>query len=207
MSQIETTDLLNDLLQQDATQVQAWLNSVWAGQQQVPEGFHWHGLAEGAAFRARGESNLTFHLPNIEWAKVSTSVYDFLAENQHNPNSRDSFKLSSMMLRAFMIKKNGVVAGDPILDADQIINWFLTKLDVSYDEALIKATAWREFFQRGFKDSSGNKKELHDIEVKEILKLRLIKNRLAVIEALAESDQFQPNEELSAWLSLRDKLP
>jgi hypothetical protein len=45
------------------------------------------------------------------------------------------------------------------------------------------------------------------LSIAEIRELRQLKNRLKVIAALADTDKCVLDEELSTWLSLREKLP
>ena|SRR5438876_5265581 len=174
--------LLDDLLkEQDASRVQAWLDSVWSGQQQAPDDPNWwQAVAYDAAQKARLGSDLT-------WAQVATSVYDHLATQADNAG-RNSFMLSSMMLRADMISRLGVVPGHPVLDIDNISRWFFDSLEIPYEEASRQADAWTE------------------LQVEDIRKLRAIKNRLGVIKLLSDEGLLDDTE-LSKWLLLRDKLP
>jgi hypothetical protein len=45
------------------------------------------------------------------------------------------------------------------------------------------------------------------LPIAEIRELRQLKNRLKVIAALANNDKYVLDEELSTWLSVREKLP
>jgi hypothetical protein len=45
------------------------------------------------------------------------------------------------------------------------------------------------------------------LPIAEIRDLRQLKNRLKVIAALADTDKYVLDEELSTWLSVREKLP
>ncbi len=88
-----------------------------------------------------------------------------------------------------MIDKKGVTPGDFVLDMDQIVRWFCESLPFSYEAAERKASIWRT------------------LDIQEIRALRGIKNRLRIIAELVTIGRLQPDQELSAWLSLRDKLP
>ncbi|HLP91157.1 MAG TPA: hypothetical protein VK184_21580 [Nostocaceae cyanobacterium] len=188
MNESQSTKLLNELLLQNPSDVKVWLKRVWLDQEKVPEEFNWLGLAEAAAFEARsGERNVT-NTSNIFWAEIAISVYDYLA-SQANSGTGESFIISSMLLRAAMIADYGSVFGHPVLDSNQIIHWFFHSLKMSLDEVIQNTANWK------------------DNNIENIRELRRIKNRLKVILVLTESDKFKPDEELKAWLSLREKLP
>ncbi|MEH1938452.1 MAG: hypothetical protein V7L14_33065 [Nostoc sp.] len=205
MSETEATNLLRVLLQKDTDEVQVWLRMVWAEQQQVPEKFNWLGLAEVSTFKAqelaKEESNES-HSESLAWAQVATSVYEFLAEN--NPSFSERYLDSLMGLRAYMILKFGAIPRNPVLDIQQIVNWFFENLHISYQEALIKATDWREALAANNPEETQKK---FDGELEDFRKLRLIKNRLGIIKRLSKSKDFLPNEELNIWISLWEKLP
>ncbi|MBW4577689.1 MAG: hypothetical protein KME08_20850 [Aphanothece sp. CMT-3BRIN-NPC111] len=202
MSEDEATKLLNYLLQQDATQVQAWLKSIWTGQQQIPEEFNWQGLAYIAADKARGDSTSTSDSPSLEWAKVAISVYDLLAKKYSESSGFDSFIRSSMMLRAYLILKLGATPGDLVLDPNLIVNWFFDNLKISFKEAWTIASDWRTLSRDKFKELMQNKQQIEKLR-----ELREIKNRLGAIKLLSQSKQFTLDEEISNWLSLQEKLP
>lgn len=187
MNQLESTKLLNELLQHDATEVRDWLKQVWSGQLPSPINFNWHGLAEAAAFDARLDYGDNSPFINLSWAEVATSIYDYLA--QRAGSGGESFLISSMLLRAAMIAELGAIPGHPVLDIDKVINWFYDSLKMSLDEAMTKADNWK------------------NCSFEEIRELRKIKNRLKIIFVLAESDKIISNNELSTWLAIRDKLP
>lgn len=188
MNQLQSSELLNELLQQDANDVLVWLKQVWSGQLRSPTNFNWHGLAEAAAFDARSYNGDGSLIINKTWAEVATSIYDYLAEQAGEP-AGESFLISSMLLRAGMIAELGFIPGDPVLDIDRVINWFSHSLRISLDEARKKAANWK------------------NCNIEEIRELRRIKNRLKVISLLVESGKCVPNGELSSWLSLGSKLP
>lgn len=90
-----------------------------------------------------------------------------------------------------MIEKKGPVPGDPVLDMNYIVHWFFENLPFSYEEAEQKAALWMQ----------------RTLDIQEIIALRGIKYRLRIIGYLVSSGRLQPDQELNAWLSLRDKLP
>ena len=188
MSQSESNNLLNELLEQDAFYVQAWLKDIWSGQLKAPEGFNWLGLAQAATSIAHSGISDDATAPDISWAEVATSIYDKLATGA-SPDGQKAYMLSSMMLRAAMIAKLGSISGHSVLDLDLIINWFFDNLAMSRQEVEIKVDSWIK------------------LPIDDIRELRKIKNQLNVISVLAESGQLTSNQELTEWLSLRQKLP
>lgn len=111
-----------------------------------------------------------------------------------------------MMLRAFMISKLGVITGDEVLDSDRIISWFFNNLKFSPKEALTIVSYWRDFITHQHQESTPNKQQLAVI-LDKVRELRQIKNRLMAIALLSQSNQFNSNPEIGAWLSLQEKLP
>lgn len=187
---------IEQLLEMPSNQVQNWLKDIWSGKTQIEADFNWLGFAEVAGFIAQtGEKNEGE--PDIEWAKIATSIYDWLAATTKvNDTSTESFSLSSMVLRAYMINKFGSVSGHPVLDPNHIIRWLKESLVFSVEEATELAKMWSQ--------SDINWKHQN---VKIIRELRRIKNRLARIKSLIDGGKFIPDEEIMEWLSLREKLP
>ncbi|MGD2182432.1 hypothetical protein [Lusitaniella coriacea] len=205
MNKSESTKLLSSLLKQDAEQVQFWLKQVLMGQQQVPENFNWHGLAEVAASEATNLSRLSSNKRlSLIWAGIAISIYESLIKEENKDEAKESFLHSLMNLKSCMIVRFGSANKDLILDPTPIIDWFFDSLNISYEEAIEKSSNWKEIFR------SLNSEET-DFQIKkrkqEILELRLIKNRLKIIKSLVDSNQFSPNEQLKSWLSIRKKLP
>ncbi|MCC5647993.1 hypothetical protein LC607_34850 [Nostoc sp. CHAB 5824] len=204
MNKLEATNLLKTLLQQDVEQVQSWLKSVLSEQEQVPENFNWLGLAESSTFNAQelvGKSNED-NLSSLAWAEVSISIYEFLAKN--NSRFSDRYLSSSMSLRAYMIIRIGTISGHSILDIEQILDWFFARLEFSYEEALIKATAWRDALS---KNNPEDNQKYFDANLEDIKILRDIKNRLIIIKLLYDNKKIDTTKELNAWISLWEKLP
>ncbi|MEH2105440.1 hypothetical protein [Nostoc sp.] len=205
MAETEATNLLRVLLQKDVEHIQTWLTMVWAEQQQVPEKFNWLGLAEVSTSRAQelaNEESNESHSESLAWAKIATSVYEFLAEN--NPSFSERYLDSLMTLRAYMILKFGAIPENPVLDIYLIINWFFDNLHISYQEALIKAADWRKALAAKNPEETQKK---FDSELEDFRKLRFIKSRLRIIKYLSKSKHFLPNEELNTWISVWEKLP
>ncbi|GAB1539969.1 hypothetical protein NUACC21_26380 [Scytonema sp. NUACC21] len=206
MSEEEATKLLNCLIEKQATQVQDWLKSIWQGKQHIPENFNWAGLAAVASDKARGSvaSSGEGESPNLEWAKVAVSVYDFLAAT--HPDMKHSFSRDAMMLRAYTISKMGHIPGDPILDGSCIVNWFLNNLRFSPKEALSIALSWKDLVTHKYQDLTQNQQKFAAL-IEEVRELRQIKNQLLVIQLLSQNNQFNLDEEMNTWLSIQQQLP
>ena len=182
-------DLSNFLLQQPADQAYEWVHNALTGVQNVPEGFNWLGLAEVASSRARGRGG-SDDSPNLMWARTAIEIYEYLIGKTKNKHSTSlSYEQSMMLLRAFCIVKLGSVPGDPILDVNDIIQWFFQNKEMSFDKAQEKAWNWRER------------------PLEEIRNLRYIKNRLSVLKYLFRNYPLETSRELDDWLALWDKLP
>ena len=147
-------------------------------------------LADVSSAKARkGENN--GGLFDRTWAEVATAIYDRLAEaaEQKKPGSGESLRISSMMLRAGAIAKYGIIPNDSVLDVNLILQWFWDNIKESREDVEQKAANWKM------------------LPIEEMRELRQLKNRLKVIAALASGDKYVLDEQLKAWLSLREKLP
>lgn len=190
MTQSPTTISIDRILEQDAKSVLAWAKNTLSSQTTAPQDFNWLLLADVSSAKARkGENNSG--LFDRTWAEVATAIYDRLAEaaEQKKPGSGESVRISSMMLRAGAIAKYGIVPNDSVLDVNLILQWFWENIKDSRQNVEQKAANWKT------------------LPIQEIRELRQLKNRLKVIAALANSDKYVLDEELKAWLSLREKLP
>jgi hypothetical protein len=94
-----------------------------------------------------------------------------------------------MMLRASLIRHIGAKQGDAILDPAAIVNWFFDNLPLSREEAEQQACNWQ------------------NLPIEQIKTLRQIKNRLSVLDLLAEQHLLDAYPELTGWLTLHDRLP
>ncbi len=190
MTQSPTTISLDRILEQNAESVLIWVNNIFSGQTPEPQDFNWLLLADVASAKA-GKGENDSGLCDRTWAQVATTIYDRLSEaaEQKKPGSGESFTISSMMLRAGAITKLGVISDDPVLNVNLILQWFWDNIKESREDVNKKAANWKT------------------LPIAEIRELRQLKNRLKVIAALAETDKYVLDEELSTWLSVREKLP
>ncbi len=203
MSELEAVKLLKFLLQQNPEQVQSWLKNVWTEQKLVPEKFNWLSLAELSASKARemASNKSEYNSSSIAWADVSTSVYEFLA--QKHPEFSPGYLSCSMNLRADMIVKFGAIPNNSVLGTEIIINWFFDNLEISYQDALIKTTDWRDTLASNDVIKIKNKFEA---DMEDMKKISFIKNRLNTIKLLFQSKDFYPSEELNNWILLGETL-
>lgn len=135
MTSLQTIKSANELLQQDVTFVQAWLQGVQNAQIETPEAFNWHGLAAVAAADAHRALDRGNEARALRWAEISISIYEQLANQRHD----NSFLESAIALRAAMIKALGVIADHPILNVQLILDWALSDLNMSPEEARERA--------------------------------------------------------------------
>src|SRR5207244_3853072 len=85
------------LLREDASQLGAWLERVRSGESQPPEGFNWHGFAEGAAFLWR--RSLESPSPDQRWGRIAIAIYDWVAARpEGNPQIASALSGSASLL-------------------------------------------------------------------------------------------------------------
>jgi len=97
--------------------------------------------------------------------------------------------ISKDQLRTLFIRRYRTIPGDYLLDVDQIARWFWARLPCTLTEAQHRVNEFRTLSSH------------------QLLELRQIKNRLAVLIPLVRDQKLQPNEELQRWLELREYLP
>jgi hypothetical protein len=178
----------NDLLALPANAIEEWQTSVEAGDEQVPEEFNWLGLAEVAAFNASSITKQGLGSGGLIWARIAISTYQHLARQSHI-TSQDTYLNSAMNLRVFMINQLGSISGDSVLDMEQVLQWFLDGLTLTFEDVARKVGNWSNLD--------------HD----EVLKLRRIKNRITILEHLSKERHVSFDQNIKAWLSLRESLP
>lgn len=182
---MEQRPSIDTLLEQDPTSVYHWIRQVQTGRRSAPEDFHWLGLAEAATTQASFEHDREGQ-QDLMWALVALAAYQILM----GPTSQNvSLELSMMHLRAFFIRRYRSLPGNVLLDIDQIVNWFWARLPCSFVEAQQKVH------------------ELQTLPAYDLLELRRIKNRLAVLVPLVDDHKLQPDAQLQQWLELREDLP
>src|SRR5438874_1213264 len=108
---MEQINAVSKLLEQDPASIYQWVRQVQAGQESVPEGFNWLGLAEVATSRASLEPHLG-EQQDLVWAHVALATYLYLI-NTNTSGNCDSLELSMMHLRVLFIKRYGLVPQDP----------------------------------------------------------------------------------------------
>ena len=190
MTQSPTTISLDRVLEQDAESILIWVKKIFSDQATQPQEFNWLLLADVSSAKARKGQNSS-GLPDREWAEIATTIYDRRADDaEHKKTGRgESFRISSMMLRAGAIAKLGVISDHCVLDVNLILQWFWDNIKESPEDVEKKAAKWKM------------------LPIAEIRELRQLKNRLKVIAALADSDKYVLDESLKYWLDLREKLP
>jgi len=176
---------LSKLLEQDPPSVYYWIRQVQSGRKSASEDFNWLGLAEVATTWASYEQDRAGH-QDLWWAHVALAAYQIIMDAT-GPD--DSIEVSMMHLRALFIRQYRSVPGNVLLDIDQIVGWFWARLPYTLAEAQRKVNT------------------LKTLRANELLALRQIKNRLAVLIPLVRDQKLPPNAELQGWLALKDHLP
>ena len=140
----------------------------------------WHSLAQGAASKARIDTDL-------RWALIAIEAYRRWAESGGD-GAEESARQSIMMLHAFFIRACGPKEGDPVCDPRLLIAAFQDNLPYSFSEASLLSKDWPSR------------------EMETLRHLRHIKNRLNAFKVLEPAllDQFPT---VGQWLALREKLP
>ncbi|WP_067468373.1 hypothetical protein [Nocardia amamiensis] len=156
----------------------------WLQKGEWPAGFNWRGLAEVAEFE-------TFHgdpTTALEWAQVVLFVRNQLARTAVGRFERQRQITDAMRLRAELINRLGHVAGDPLLDCEEIFRWFFSRHANQFEEAAADTSHWR------------------DLPIDRIRELRQIKGELNVLRRL-DHCAAASSDEASRWFSLWQHLP
>lgn len=114
--------------------------------------------------------------------------------NEEKEFEKESCQLAAMNLRAYLIREFGTEPLHPILDSEYLVKWFLDSLNLPINQVYRQCKTYQKF---------GIKK----ITFEQLKYLRKLKNRLAVIKLLSESDQIKPTNILKKWLLLYEILP
>jgi hypothetical protein len=195
---MDADQFCNWLLEQDPDLVLHWLSEVWEGSRQAPEGFNWLGLAEISP-------NLAIKQEDLGWARVAVLVntspiseakahgHVFFSVRGVPPEKRERVCFTCeervMRLRVRFLLQRGYVPGDPVLDADRLVESFFDGLMLSPEEALKKYATGKEGLSR-----------------EHIWKLERIRRNLEFLRPLAERHLLPANQELLTWYSLREQL-
>ena len=195
---------LQEVLEKQPDEIKIWMKNVLEKNEQIPEHFNWHGLADCAASNARTgvDKSHEKHNSALAWAEVASLIYGFLSKKY--PESSSSYLYSEMTLRMFMISTFGIDKNSNVLNSDKIVAWFFDDLEMSYESALVKSTKWREDLSN---KNTEEMKEIFENNFEDIKKLRSIKSRLNIINQLCQVLTFNPSEKLCSWLSIWKILP
>lgn len=147
----------------------------------------WLGVAQLAGGKARENLDISF-------AEAAIAAYSRIYALPEV--SVESIENSEMLLRAYMIKNLGPIAGHPVLDPNILVKWFHSRLVVSDEEAKAAIRRWAEDRGKIFLDEGDT-----------VLTLRRIKSRLNVIRCIANLEAVQADPVLQDWLRIRTNLP
>jgi len=148
---------------------------------------NWLGLAEVASMHALPLEPAGTDV-TMSWARVAEIAYERLAADAGTDAERSRYAEAMARLRADLIKRHGPRVGDPFLDCDHVIEWFLSRHATDLEAAERDADGWR------------------DLPIERIRELRKVKNELAIIARLERCPRY-PTPEIQRWLSLRGRLP
>jgi hypothetical protein len=175
MKEMQTVERV---VRQPVERVLSWLAA--ADRTAVPVDFNWLGLAEAAARKGRLECDL-------DWALVALRSYGRWL-GIAGPSAYESYRVSTMSLRAYFIKRFGAEDGDELRDLTRLVDAFRDGIDESPVEISTRVRQWER------------------LGPLEILELRRIKDRLTPL-TLLESRTLIAFPDIAEWLRIREQLP
>ncbi len=193
-----TTDNIEDLIthwiQTNApAEGEKWLQQVRLMTVPRPSGSALLDFREAATHMAQVTPAEPTPDKKLAWARLALDLSDEIMRRHPEPDA--DMLLSAMALRSRMIETVGVRPGDPILDPDHILRWFLSSVKSSATEVAIAAQAlWVAA------DAAA-------VSHQQVATLRSIKNCLSIVKGLVEQNGLPVNSQLEAWLKLYDQLP
>ncbi|MGH2509227.1 MAG: hypothetical protein ACRDHZ_17745 [Ktedonobacteraceae bacterium] len=215
---MDQTDLMDYLLAQHPENVNKWLQHVMDGSVSVPEDFNWLGLVNGATFRAELKCMPYAQQPTLTilWARVGVNVYEYLltvSRSSKYPDRR-SLEVSLMWLRTFSIRKWGAVKDDPLLDIEQIIQWFFQDLPYSLQDLARLIEIWHAIREQpSVLRQLSEEKQITVLQwafrAEDLTNMRLIKNKLQIIKSLLDANMLSSvqYEKVCNWTPLWENLP
>lgn len=176
---------VTSILARDVTHARAW---VEANKQSIAsDPFWWRSLAEGAAVNAR----YMYNGSSLEWGALAVTIYEVLESTM--PASAGFWKLCAIIVRAQLIAAHGHQPNHPVLDVDVIVRWFREHEPFTLEEVESKIEAGLA---------------LHGTRLPEdVPRFGRLQTQFNILQSLVASGALQPDESLSRWLALRDKLP
>ncbi len=184
---------MNDVLKRDPADVLEWVRSIPEEERKTFGNANWWlGIAEGAAFRTFLPEYAQSGRPNLDWARVAYTVYDYLARRSNDFFTSYKFMYKWMLLKVRLINTLGSQPGDPLLDAQEIVEWFFDDLSMTPEEAREKAQAARS--------------NLRAADIDQLLELRRLRGKIAIIGYLQQPAQLERYEDIQKWLELKGQL-
>jgi hypothetical protein len=236
MNQLQAAERLDDLLQQDVSEVRSWLHAVRTGSHERPLDFNWLGLAEGASFNARylvfTRQDMESTSPTPELEALSTvyhlskvSLPTFVRPDMESVQVRSARNWAEVAVAVYELLIGGSSSARRDSFSYSLMNfraYMILKLDVVPRDPVLDVDQiiyW--FFDNlrvSFQDvydvyGKVREEEMHSINVdtarglRRFRELRRIKDRLGILAMLVDGDRLQPSTGLRAWLSIREQLP
>ncbi|MEU4412683.1 hypothetical protein [Nocardia salmonicida] len=173
-------ELLDQLVLLAPADVEDWL---WAHAPSSVES-NWLGLAEVAGQEAMRIEDKTA----LDWARVSITVRELIAETTDDESYRQNQMRNAMNLCVVMINRFGPVVDDPVRDSASIYRWFLDRHSGQLDRANSDSSHWQS------------------LSIERIRELRQIKNELIVLRNLQHSSEAEAAE-VHGWMGIWSRLP
>jgi hypothetical protein len=154
---------------------------------------------------------------NLEWAEVVVHAAEIGALEEDGKH-RHAYLYRAMQLRTQFICQLGSQPEHPVLDSQNVVDWFLGELKFTPAEAKQMSVRWKDdAFTRQFGEELRSEKSSEAPHAKqsthlaetlnELLELRLLKFRLQVIRRLADCGELPQHEEITKWLQTARHLP
>jgi hypothetical protein len=235
MREVHAAPSLEEVLQQDAANVRAWVRATRMQEQALPGQFNWLGLAEAAAFNARefadkvpGPSS-RFPQPQRD-ALLAASIRE-----QADLAGADEEMLAWLRaaIPALLWAQTAIAVYDFLTgktaarerrgyqaSAMNLRAYLISRLGAVPGDRVLDGDDLLFYFFDGLRLSPGearekavaSKQRLRNREhsprlTRDLQLLRGVKNRLAPVALAVESGQIQPTPALQTWLVLREQLP
>jgi hypothetical protein len=179
------------ILEMPAEQALAWV----IGEPIVPRQFHWHGLAEGAAFRATTEDGPD----RATWAKVALAAYTFLIRYSGELTG-NTFEQSAMMVKTNMIAYG---IADPAWTVEGVIDWFRRAALMTIEQAEQRIAELDAEIKAAPKDARSRSPSIHQ----KLFTLRKLRNKIYTLICLSKCKGVTLPADIQAWIELQPRLP
>ena len=200
MTDVESLNFLNQLLEQEPEEVRIWLDEVISKHKKAPDNFNWSLFTSKTSSFA--SSALKSGYNNLIWIEIAIAAYQFLLEIC--PQMYEFCLDAVISLRIFAIINLGVIENHPILDVKEILALTLNHIEISPRKALLQSQNWKETLKQS---DTPETQAAFEQNLQKIRSLRKIKTKVAKIKTLVERKRLEPNSEIESWLRVWSYLP